>query len=231
MDRGAERDRRRDARRRHHAESARDHRGARERPRRALGQCGADGGGRSRRSPRQARRRSCRRASITRRFSGRGGRLSRAQFAPWPASAGSMPTIVRRPTIRRSMPVAISSSSAPDRRGSPRPTPPRVAGRKVFLVDDHAEIGGQLVHRGGTIEGGDWRDWAARRRAGDRSRRRPGDDANHGLWRLRRQSRLRLGAAGAAARRALAHPAQEKSSSRPARSSGRSSSPTTTGRA
>ena len=34
------------------------------------------------------------------------------------------------------------------------------AGRAVFLVDDHAEIGGQLVHRGGAIEGGDWRDWA-----------------------------------------------------------------------
>jgi sarcosine oxidase, subunit alpha len=33
-------------------------------------------------------------------------------------------------------------------------------GRAVFLVDDHAEIGGQLVHRGGLIEGGDWRDWA-----------------------------------------------------------------------
>ena len=30
----------------------------------------------------------------------------------------------------------------------------------MFLVDDHAEIGGQLVHRGGAIEGGDWRDWA-----------------------------------------------------------------------
>ena len=30
----------------------------------------------------------------------------------------------------------------------------------VFLLDDHAEIGGQLVHRGGAIEGGDWRDWA-----------------------------------------------------------------------
>jgi sarcosine oxidase subunit alpha len=34
------------------------------------------------------------------------------------------------------------------------------AGRVAFLVDDHAEIGGQLVHRGGAIEGGDWRDWA-----------------------------------------------------------------------
>ena len=34
------------------------------------------------------------------------------------------------------------------------------AGRVVFLIDDHAEIGGQLVHRGGAIEGGDWRDWA-----------------------------------------------------------------------
>jgi sarcosine oxidase, subunit alpha len=34
------------------------------------------------------------------------------------------------------------------------------AGREVFLIDDHAETGGQLAHRGGTIEGGDWRDWA-----------------------------------------------------------------------
>jgi sarcosine oxidase subunit alpha len=34
------------------------------------------------------------------------------------------------------------------------------ANRTVFLIDDHAEIGGQLVHRGGAIEGGDWRDWA-----------------------------------------------------------------------
>jgi sarcosine oxidase, subunit alpha len=34
------------------------------------------------------------------------------------------------------------------------------AGRAVFLIDDHAETGGQLVHRGGTIDGGDWRDWA-----------------------------------------------------------------------
>jgi sarcosine oxidase subunit alpha len=34
------------------------------------------------------------------------------------------------------------------------------AGRVVFLIDDHAEIGGQLIHRGGAIEGGDWRDWA-----------------------------------------------------------------------
>jgi sarcosine oxidase subunit alpha len=34
------------------------------------------------------------------------------------------------------------------------------AGRMVFLVDDHAEIGGQLVHRDGSIERGNWRDWA-----------------------------------------------------------------------
>ena len=34
------------------------------------------------------------------------------------------------------------------------------AGRVVFLLDDHAETGGQLAHRGGTIEGGDWREWA-----------------------------------------------------------------------
>jgi sarcosine oxidase subunit alpha len=34
------------------------------------------------------------------------------------------------------------------------------AGRAVFLIDDHAEVGGQLVHRGGAIEGGGWREWA-----------------------------------------------------------------------
>jgi sarcosine oxidase, subunit alpha len=34
------------------------------------------------------------------------------------------------------------------------------AGRAVFLIEDHSEIGGQLVHRGGAIEDGDWRDWA-----------------------------------------------------------------------
>ena len=80
------------------------------------------------------------------------------------------------------------------------------AGRAVFLVDDHAEIGGQLVHRGGAIEGGDWRDWAqgvvrAVEAAGGRvmtrttaygvydgnlvcawERRRPAPDA---LWRIR----------------------------------------------
>jgi sarcosine oxidase subunit alpha len=34
-------------------------------------------------------------------------------------------------------------------------------GRAVILVDEHAEIGGQLVHRSGSIEGADWREWAA----------------------------------------------------------------------
>jgi sarcosine oxidase subunit alpha len=34
------------------------------------------------------------------------------------------------------------------------------AGRVVFLLEDHPEIGGQLVHRGGSIEGGKWRKWA-----------------------------------------------------------------------
>ena len=68
------------------------------------------------------------------------------------------------------------------------------AGRAVFLIDDHAEIGGQLVHRGGAIEGGDWRDWALRRSARRRSRRRAGPDSNDGLRRLRRESHLRLAA-------------------------------------
>ena len=38
-------------------------------------------------------------------------------------------------------------------------------GQVVFLLDDRAEIGGQLVHRGGTIEGADWREWAESVRA------------------------------------------------------------------
>ena len=39
------------------------------------------------------------------------------------------------------------------------------AGRVVILLDDRADIGGQLVHRGGAIEGGDWREWASSVRA------------------------------------------------------------------
>jgi sarcosine oxidase subunit alpha len=35
----------------------------------------------------------------------------------------------------------------------------------VFLVDDRSEIGGQLLHRGGAIEGGCWREWAESVRA------------------------------------------------------------------
>ena len=70
-----------------------------------------------------------------------------------------------QPPARRqpadSTPVAISSSSARERRDSPPPAPPPLSGRKVFLLDDHPEIGGQLAHRGGTIDGGDWREWAA----------------------------------------------------------------------
>jgi sarcosine oxidase, subunit alpha len=34
------------------------------------------------------------------------------------------------------------------------------SGRVVFLLEDHGDIGGQLVHRGGTVEGADWRRWA-----------------------------------------------------------------------
>ena len=34
-------------------------------------------------------------------------------------------------------------------------------GEVVFLMEDHGDIGGQFIHRGGTIEGGEWRAWAA----------------------------------------------------------------------
>ena len=33
-------------------------------------------------------------------------------------------------------------------------------GQVVFLLDDRPDVGGQLIHRGGEIEGGDWREWA-----------------------------------------------------------------------
>ena len=39
------------------------------------------------------------------------------------------------------------------------------AGRIVVLAEDHAEIGGQLAHRGGLVEGADWREWAESVRA------------------------------------------------------------------
>ena len=38
-------------------------------------------------------------------------------------------------------------------------------GKIVFLLEDHGDIGGQLVHRGGTIEGARWPAWAASVRA------------------------------------------------------------------
>ena len=142
------------------AEPARHDRGARERPRRALGQCGADGGRRSRRLCSTSSPRSCPPVSTTRRFSGRAGRPLRAAFAPWPDSAASIRIIVRRRAIQRSTRIATCLSSARGRRVSPRPAPRARAGRAVILVDDHAEIGGQLIHRGGAIEGASWRDWA-----------------------------------------------------------------------
>ena len=46
-------------------------------------------------------------------------------------------------------PAGLAAASAAARRGA-----------VVFLVDDHPEIGGQLLHRGGAIDGGDWREWA-----------------------------------------------------------------------
>ena len=73
------------------------------------------------------------------------------------------------------------------------------AGRVVFLIDDHAEIGGQLLHRGGAIEGGEWAGLGAWRCSRRRGRGRARDDPNDGIRRLRRQSCLRLGASCARA--------------------------------
>ncbi len=110
--------------------------------------------------------------------------ISRARFAPWPASAESTPTTARRPTIRRFNArcdlLVVGAGAA----GLAAANAAALAGRTVFLIDDHPEIGGQLGHRSGTIDGGDWREWAASVVHGGRSRRRPGDDANDGLWRL-----------------------------------------------
>ena len=66
----------------------------------------------------------CRRVSITRLSYGRAGRPSKARSAPWPASAASIRTIVRRLTIRSSTRAAICLSSAPAPRVSPRRPPP-----------------------------------------------------------------------------------------------------------
>ena len=96
--------------------------------------------------------------SITRFSYGRAGRPSKARSAPWPASAASIRTIARGPTTRSSTCAAICLSSAAVPWGSP---PRRPAAGAVSLIDGHSEIGGQLVHRGGLVEGGDWRDWAS----------------------------------------------------------------------
>ena len=230
MDGGAERDRRRDAGRRDHAQSSRHHRDARERPRRALGQCGADRGGRSRRAPRQARAvpaggvllQDVSLAAVGD-LRGRDPRHGR----PRPRRSGQSPArrqsadqrALRSPHRRRrgggarrgKRRRALGAHGFPRRRPSRdrRPArPPRRDDRRRRL----ARMGGE-------------------RRQGGRSRRRPRDDANDRLWRLRRQSRLRLGAAGAAARRALAHPAEaNRDRGRRDRAAARRR-PTTTGRA
>ena len=74
--------------------------------------------------------------------------------APWPASAASIRTIVLpadNPQFNARCdllvvgagPAGLAAASAAAR-----------SGRVVFLLEDHAEIGGQLIHRGGEIEGG-----------------------------------------------------------------------------
>ncbi len=111
------------------------------------------------------------------------------------------------------------------------------AGRAVFLLDDHAAIGGHLVHRGGLIEGGDWREWArsvarAVEAAGGRvmtrttaygvyegnlvcawERRAPQPDA---LWRIRPK---RIVAAAGAIEQPLIVPDNDRASSRSSRRS------------
>ena len=80
------------------------------------------------------------------------------------------------------------------------------AGRVVFLVDDHAEIGGQLAHRGGLDRRRRLAGMGRKRARRSRGERRARPDVDRRLRRLRSQSRLRLGAARPFAGRALAHP-------------------------
>ena len=121
---------------------------------------------------------------------------------------GRPATIARRPKIRSSTPVAIvlvvgagpaglaaaaaAARSGRGRRSSSTTMPRSAASSSIAAGRSKAATGanGPRASR-------------ARRR-----QRRPGDDVDHGVRRLRPQSRLRLGAARAAARRALAHPAE-----------------------
>ena len=124
---------------------------------------------------------------------------------------------------------ATCSSSAPGRPGLRRRAPRRDSGKRVFLVDDRAEPGGQLLHRGGTIEGGDWREWAASVVADGRARR---EDASWPTPPPTASTTTISSASGSGAQRGRSRSgafARSRSSSPPARSSGRLFSPTTTG--
>ena len=160
LDRGAERDRRRDPRGPHDAEPARDGRAARERPRASARSTPAPTAAEDRAALIDGFRGFMPSGFYYKTFLWPRWETFEPTSAPWPGSDRSIRTIARRPTIRISMRTATCSSSARGRPGSPRRRRPREPGRVVFLLDDRADIGGQLLHRGGLIDGGDWREWA-----------------------------------------------------------------------
>ena len=129
LDRGAERDRRRDAPRPHDAEPPRHHGSARQRSFRALGQFRADRGARSRRADRQALGLHALGLLLQDLHLAALGDVRAPGPRPWPASEPSIRSIARRPKARRSTPAATCSSSAPALPASPRRARPRERAR------------------------------------------------------------------------------------------------------
>ena len=164
VDRGPERDRRRDAVGPHDAEPSRDRRAARQRSRRAIGQRLADCERGSRRASRHALAPSCRRLLLqdislaalgdVRAAGPRHGRPRLVDPDNRPPADNPQFNARCDMLVVGAGPAGLAAANAAAR-----------SGRVVFLLDDRADIGGQLVHRGGAIEGGDWRQWAGSVRA------------------------------------------------------------------
>ena len=206
MDGGAERDRRRDAVGPDDAEPSRDRRAARERS----SPC-------ARSTPRRPRPRIAPRCIdrfsafmpagfYYKTFFGRAGRPSSRDprhGRPRPGRSGQSPAgrqsavqcALRRARRRRRTGGPRGGerggASGPRASSSSTTTPKSAASSSIAAARSRAETGGT----------------GPQRRARGRSARRTGDDVDDRIRRLRPQSRLRLGAARAPARRAVAHPA------------------------
>ncbi len=165
------------------AEPARDHRGARERHRRALGQCHADGGLRSRRSHRSARAGaagglllqdlSLAAVGDFRRLDPRHGRPRPRRSEQSPASRQSADQRALRSARRRRRPRGSRCG------GRRRPRGTRGLSRRRPCRDRRPARPSRRLDRGRRLAG-----LGAERRARRRGRRRAGDDANDGLRRL-----------------------------------------------